>query len=156
MSDEQLQVYDVWDKPTCWFHWINVLAVLGLIGLGLVILNTGPLDFSTEGKIRLKEIRVWVGYVFVCNLVFRLIWGFFGNRYTRWGGILPGGFGYLGSVRDYVMGFLDGGLNRYVGHNPLGRISVTVMLVLLLVQAVTGLVLVGTDIFYLPLGGWIA
>lgn len=156
MTDEQLRVYDVWDKPTRWFHWINVLAVLGLIGLGLVILNANALGVATQGKILLKETHVWVGYVFVCNLVIRLLWGFFGNRYTRWGGILPGGFGYFSSIRDYVAGFFVGRPKRYLGHNPLGRVSVAVMLVLLLVQAVTGLVLAGTDVFYPPLGNWIA
>ncbi len=156
MSNEQLQVYDVWDKPTRWFHWINALAVLGLIGLGLVILNTHALEVGIRGKILLKEAHVWVGYVFVCNLVFRLLWGFFGNRYTRWGGILPGGFGYFSSVRDYIAGFFGGQPKRYLGHNPLGRISIVIMLVLLLVLAVTGLVLAGTDIFYPPLGSWVA
>ncbi len=156
MNDEPLRVYDVWDKPTRWFHWINVLAVSGLIGLGLIILNANTLGISTQGKILLKEAHVWVGYVFVCNLVFRLLWGFFGNRYTRWSGILPGGFGYFSSVRDYVASFFGSRPKLYLGHNPLGRISVAVMLVLLLVQAVTGLVLAGTDIFYPPLGNWIA
>lgn len=156
MADERLRVYDVWDKPTRWFHWINVLAVLGLIGLGLVILNASSLGIPAQGKILLKETHVWVGYVFVCNLVFRLIWGFFGNRYTRWGGILPVGFGYFSSIRDYAVRFFSDRPKRYLGHNPLGRISVTLMLVLLFVQAVTGLVLAGTDIFYPPLGNWIA
>lgn len=156
MTNEQLRVYDVWDKPTRWFHWINVLAVLGLVGLGLVILNAGTLGVSTPGKILLKEIHVWVGYVFACNLVIRLIWGFFGNRYARWSGILPGGPGYFNSVRNYVKGFFSGRPKCYLGHNPLDRIAVTVMLVLLFVQAVAGLILAGTDIFYPPLGSWIA
>ncbi len=156
MSNEQLQVYDVWDKPTRWFHWINVLAVLGLIGLGLIMLNGKALGISTQGKILLKEAHVWVGYVFVCNLVARMLWGFFGNRYTRWGGMLPGGFGYFSSVRNYVAGFFGGQPKHYLGHNPLGRIGIAILLVLLIVQAVTGLVLAGTDIFYPPLGNWVA
>lgn len=156
MSNEQLQVYDVWDKPTRWFHWINVLAVLGLIGLGLIMLNGKALGISTQGKILLKEAHVWVGYIFVCNLVARMLWGFFGNRYTRWGGMLPGGFGYFSSVRNYVAGLVGGQPKHYLGHNPLGRIGIAILLVLLIVQAVTGLVLAGTDIFYPPLGNWVA
>ncbi len=160
MSDEKLKVYDVWDRPTRWFHWINVLAVFGLIGLGLVILNADSLGVSTSGKILLKKTHVWVGYVFIFNLLFRLFWGFFGNRYTRWGGILPGGFGYFSSVRDYIKGFLGGRPKRYLGHNPLGKIGIAIMLLFLLIQALTGLVLAGTDIFYPPFGGlfadWIA
>lgn len=156
MADEQLKIYDVWDKPTRWFHWINVLTVLGLIGLGLVILNGSALGVSAQGKILLKVTHVWVGYVFVANLVVRLIWGFLGNRYTRWGGILPGGFGYFSSVRDYAVSFFGKRPKRYLGHNPIGRISVAIMLLLLVAQAITGLVLAGTDVFYPPFGSWIA
>lgn len=156
MTNEQLRVYTVWDKPTRLFHWINVLAILGLVGLGLVIFNAGTLGVSTPGKILLKELHVFVGYIFASNLLIRLIWGFFGNRHARWSGILPGGPGYFRSVRDYITSFFSANPKRYLGHNPLGRIGVTVMLVLLFVQAVTGLVLAGTDIFYPPLGNWIA
>jgi len=156
MSDNQLHVYEVWDKPTRWFHWINVLTVLGLSVLGLVIFNSESLGTSTEGKILLKKAHVWVGYVFASNLLIRLFWGFYGNRFTRWSGVLPGGTGYLGSVRNYVSGFFNDRPKYYLGHNPIGRISVTVMFVLLFMQAMTGLILAGTDIFYPPLGNWIA
>lgn len=44
----------------------------------------------------------------------------------------------------------------FLGHNPLGRIAVALLLLLLVVPAVTGLVLAGTDVFMPPLGGWIA
>jgi len=129
---------------------------LGLIGLGLVILNGNALGVSTQGKALLKVTHVWVGYVFVANLVVRLIWGFLGNRYTRWGGILPGGFGYFSSVRDYAVSFFGKRPKRYLGHNPIGRVSVAIMLLLLATQAITGLVLAGTDVFYPPFGNWFA
>jgi len=45
---------------------------------------------------------------------------------------------------------------QYLGHNPLGRITVSLLLLLLLTQAVMGLVLAGTDLFYPPIGAWIA
>lgn len=156
MSREALRVYEVWDKPTRWFHWINLVAILGLAGVGLVILNAGALGVSTEGKILLKTVHVWIGYGFSLNLLFRLIWGFLGNRFARWRGILPIGPGFLASARAYIAGFLSGRPGLYLGHNPLGRISVTLMLTLLVAQAITGLVLAGTDIFYPPLGSWIA
>ena len=34
-----LKEYTVWDGSVRWFHWINVLAILGLIAVGTVILN---------------------------------------------------------------------------------------------------------------------
>jgi Ni,Fe-hydrogenase I cytochrome b subunit len=38
-SSPALQSHVVWDADVRWFHWINVLCVLGLIGVGIVILN---------------------------------------------------------------------------------------------------------------------
>lgn len=156
MTDNSLRVYQAWDKPTRWFHWINLFAVLGLVGVGLVILNAGSLGISNNGKILLKTIHVWIGYGFSLNLLFRIIWGFSGNRFARWKAILPFGSGFFASAREYIAGFHGTSPGWYLGHNPLGRVSVTLMLVLLLTQAVTGLVLAGTDIFYPPLGSWIA
>jgi hypothetical protein len=36
MSGDQLVSYRVWDAPTRWFHWINALAVHGLILVGIL------------------------------------------------------------------------------------------------------------------------
>ena len=56
----------------------------------------------------------------------------------------------------YVAAVLAGRPRQYLGHNPVGRLGVAAILLLLVVQAVTGLVLAGTDIFYPPFGIWIA
>ena len=42
------------------------------------------------------------------------------------------------------------------GHNPIAREMVSILLILLILQTVTGLVLAGTDIYYPPFGRWIA
>ena len=155
MIENSLHSYDVWDLPTRLFHWINLVCVLILLSLGLVILNAGAFGIPNDGKVLLKTFHVWTGYAFVVNLLFRFYWGFTGNRFARWRAILPGGRGYFASVLDYISNFFNRQPQPYLGHNPVGRISVTLMIVLLLTQAVTGLVLAGTDIFYPPLGGWI-
>lgn len=151
-----LKSYPVWDANVRWFHGINLLCVLGLIAVGVIILNAKVLGVSTEGKILLKTIHVLIGYVFSINLLWRLIWAFIGGQYARWHAILPGRKGYMNEVRDYVINFKAGRPQQYLGHNPLGRIAVTCLLFLLLVQAITGLMLAGTDIFYPPLGAWVA
>jgi Ni/Fe-hydrogenase 1 B-type cytochrome subunit len=99
---------------------------------------------------------VAVGYVFLLNLSWRLIWGFIGGRYARWKVIMPWGPGYLTALRRSVAGFLSGRPEPYVGHNPLGRIAVGVLLLALIVQGLTGLVLAGTDLYYPPFGHWFA
>jgi len=51
-----LKEYKVWDKTTRWFHWINVLSVLGLIAVGTVILYNKKLGISVDGKILLTDV----------------------------------------------------------------------------------------------------
>ena len=133
----QYQAYRAWDAPTRWFHWINAMAVIGLIATGLIILNDDALGVSASGKLLLKSIHVSIGYAMGINLVWRFIWAFFGNRYTRWRGILPGGAGYLTSLRAYTVSFLSGDPQQYVGHNPLARIGVSLLFLLLTIQLAT-------------------
>lgn len=151
-----LKSYDVWDVPTRCFHWINVLCVLLLAGFGLVILNAGAFDISNSGKILLKTLHVWVGYVFALNIVVRLVWGFLGNRHARWRQMLPGGKGYSQRLRSYSASLAAGHPQPYLGHNPLGRIAVTGLLLVMIVQASTGLLLAATDIYFPPFGSWVA
>jgi Ni/Fe-hydrogenase 1 B-type cytochrome subunit len=154
MSD--LKPYVAWDRSVRAFHWINLLCMIGLIAVGVAILNDKALGVTNEGKILLKTVHAWIGYAFALNLLWRLVWAFIGGPRARWRAILPGGSGYLGEVRNYVSGFGAGRPRQYLGHNPLGRLAVAILLLLLLNQAVSGLVLAGTDLFWPPLGGWIA
>lgn len=121
-----------------------------------MILNAKALGVTNDGKILLKTIHVWVGYVFAINLLWRIVWAFIGGPHSRWRAILPGGRGWAGEVRQYLAGLRTGQSPRYLGHNPLGRVAVTLLLALLFVQAATGLVLAGTDLFYPPFGSSIA
>ena len=152
----ELKTYAVWDANTRWFHWINALSVFSLIVVGFLILNAGVIDVPNSGKATLKTIHVWIGYVLVANLLWRIVWAFFGNRYARWRAMLPGGRGYFHALRSYVAAFIAGHPEQYAGHNPVGRLGIAVILFLVIVQAITGLVLAGTDLFYPPFGSWIA
>ena len=155
-ANERLVAYRVWDAPTRWFHWINALSVLGLMLVGILILFSGSLGVSPAGRVTVKTIHVWLGYVMTLNLVWRFVWAFLGNRYARWRAVLPGGPGFPRALEAYVTAFLAGDPRHYLGHNPAGRVAVAIILLLLVVQAVTGLVLAGTDILYPPFGSWIA
>ena len=155
-ANERLVAYRVWDAPTRWFHWINALSVLGLMLVGILILFSGSLGISPAGRVTVKTIHVWLGYVMTLNLVWRFAWAFLGNRYARWRAVLPGGPGFPRALEAYVTAFLAGDPRHYLGHNPAGRVAVAIILLLLVVQSVTGLVLAGTDILYPPFGSWIA
>lgn len=152
----ELKSYPVWDAPTRWFHWINFLTVLGLVGVGVAILNDKALGVSNDGKVLLKTVHVLIGYAFALNLLARFAWAFVGNRYAGWGQMFPGGAGYARALKDEVAALRRGTPRHWLGHNPIGRLMTGALFALLAVQAVTGLVLAGTDLFYPPIGHWIA
>lgn len=153
---EKYQSYAVWDVTIRLFHWINVIAVMGLMAVGVVLLNDDALGISRDGKILLKHVHVLIGYGMVANLAWRLVWGFFGSRHARWGAVLPFGRGYGAQLKAYLASLRQGAPQHYLGHNPLGRLAVLVLLLLLVTMAATGLVLAGTDLFYPPFGGAIS
>lgn len=155
-SRTELTAYSVWDVPTRLFHWINVLCILILAALGLILLNAGALEVSNAGKVLLKTLHVWTGYVFALNLLVRIVWAFFGNYHARWRQLLPGGKGYLQQLGSYRASIAAGNPDHYLGHNPLGRIAIVGLLLVMISQACTGLLLAGTDIYFPPFGAFIA
>lgn len=152
----RLKHYPVWDRTVRWFHWVNVVCVLALLAVGTFIYFGDAFGLSGEGKILLKTIHVSIGYVFLLNLLWRLVWAFIGGRYARWSKLLPFGRGWGRSYRAYVAGFRRGDPPAYAGHNPAARLSVSLLLALMISQAATGLVLAGTDLYFPPFGASIA
>jgi cytochrome b len=114
----------IWDLPTRLFHWALVLCVLALVVSGKV------------GGMAL-DVHAVLGYSVLCLLLFRLIWGVVGGRWSRFTQFVPS----PRRVRDYLAG-------RYVsvaGHNPLGALSVLAMLAVLALQVMSGLVIHDDD-----------
>ncbi len=68
--------------------------MLVLIACGVALLNAKALGATNDGKILLKTIHVYAGYVFAINLAWRLIWAFVGGPFARWRSLLPFGKGY--------------------------------------------------------------
>lgn len=155
-SHETFYAYRVWDRTVRIFHWVDVICIIGLIGVGLVILNNKSLGISSDGKILLKTVHVYFGYVFALNLTWRLLWGFIGKGFARWSAVLPCGKGYLKKLISYIRNFSSDQVAPYAGHNPLARLMVSLMFLLLITQAVTGLLLAGTDLYFPPFGHEIA
>ena len=99
----EMKVHSVWDVNVRYFHWINVVSVLGLIAVGVAILNGKALGVTNDGKVLLKTVHVWIGYVFALNLLWRLVWAFIGGPHAQWRAILPGGTGYATDLRRYTI-----------------------------------------------------
>lgn len=111
----------VWDLPTRLFHWALVACVIGLV---------------VTGKIGGNAI-IWhsrLGYAVMALLMFRLVWGVIGGRWSRFASFLYG----PRSVVNYLRGKAHP--DHLIGHNPLGAGSVFAMLLVLVAQVGTGLI----------------
>lgn len=146
-----LMRYNVWDRSTRLFHWVNAICVIMLMLLGTLILNHTWMGIESE--VNLKRVHSWFGYIFAINLGWRLVWGFVGGHYARWRQVLPAG---PKETMAYVSSLFSGKPKQYLGHNPLGRLIITAFFLLLSVQAVTGLVIAGTDLYQPPFGSYFA
>jgi len=138
----------VWSRKIRLFHWLNVITILLLVIFGLIIYNAKSFGISVEGKILLKTIHVTIGYIFAINLLFRIVLGFVGKGFERWGEMLPFNNNFVQELRAYR----QGKNTSYKGHNPAGKLMVALLLSFMCIQTITGLVIAGTDIYYPPFG----
>lgn len=122
----------VWDLPTRLFHWLLLLAVVGLF----VTANVG-------GNWMNWHLRL--GYAVMGLLLFRLLWGFFGGRWSRFAS-------FLYSPRS-IWAYLQGRSPSLhtVGHSPLGALSVFALLLVLGAQVGSGLMTDDAIAFFGPL-----
>ena len=139
----------VWDLPSRIFHWMNLFLVLLLLFVGFIMLFKPELGITgLAAKIKLKELHIIIGYGFVINLVIRLIWGFVGNKFARWSALTF----KKGEIKQYVKNVRSDNTSQYIGHNPLGKVAVILILLTLVIISVTGLIRAGTDVYYPPFG----
>lgn len=111
----------IWDLPTRLFHWALVACIVGSAITGYM--GGAVMDWHAR-----------LGYVVLTLLLFRLVWGFIGGRWSRFASFLYS----PGAVVAYLRGRSHP--DHLVGHNPLGAASVLAMLAFLLAQVATGLV----------------
>jgi cytochrome b len=76
------------------------------------------------------------GYAAMTMLLFRLLWGVLGGRWSRFGNFVP----LPATVWRYLRSSPPERAPFEIGHNPLGALSVLAVLALLAVQVSTGLV----------------
>jgi len=119
MSQPDASLIKVWDLPTRLFHWLFAFAVIAAV----VTVKVGG---------RWMDWHLPFGILALMLLLFRLIWGFTGSRYARFSSFVKGPRTVWAYVRHGV-------LADRAGHNPLGGWSVLALLLVVGVQATTGL-----------------
>ena len=113
----------VWDLPTRLFHWLLILALIGMV-------ITGKLG----GNAMVWHVRL--GLLVFTLLGFRLMWGLIGGRWSRFASFIYSPL----TLWRYLRGEALPGQHLDVGHSPTGALSVFALLGVLIAQVATGLV----------------
>lgn len=139
------EVY-VWELPVRFYHWVNALCIVILCITGFMIanppaiMNEGEANFSYWfGTVRF--IHFVAAFVFFFNFVFRIYWGFVGNKYASWKNFIPLTKGQWKEFWEVVKVDIFMVKNKPVdsiGHNTLASLSYFLLFLAFLLQCVTG------------------
>lgn len=127
-GDSGRQPVLVWDVAVRVFHWTLVL----LLGFSWLSAEMDWMDW-----------HFYSGYAALTLILFRILWGFVGSTHARFGDFLYG----PSAVIAYLRTLPSRTAAKFAGHNPLGGISVVLILLCVLVQAGTGM-FANDDILY--------
>lgn len=110
----------IWDLPTRLFHWALAASFAGTW-------------LTSEADVWLS-VHVFLGYLMLALVAFRLLWGWLGTRHALFASFpFSPRTGLL-----YLRQMLAGHAERHLGHNPAGSLAIYGLLLLTLLVGVTG------------------
>jgi len=127
----------VWDIPTRLFHWLFAGAF--------------AVAWLTSEEDAWLNVHVFVGYLMLGLLGFRLMWGFAGGRYARFASFR---FSWKEGIA-YLLQVLTGSAKRHIGHNPAGSWAVYLLLALGLLAGLSGMITLAGQEGQGPLAPWV-
>ncbi len=148
-TTKKLRRVFVWQLPVRIFHWVNALTIVVLCVTGYIIGNPPALMSSTEASNQywfgtVRFIHFLTAYIFFFNFIFRLYWGFVGNKYAIWKNFIPTNkkfFRDMKSVLKIDVLLARNKEHKSVGHNPLAGFIYFLTFIVFLMQAITGFAL---------------
>ncbi len=124
----------IWDLPTRIFHWllafvVSLQFITGLLGG----------DWLTW--------HAYLGYLSLTLILFRIFWGFFGGYWSLFKSFVPSVHQLFNFLKTFEYSKTSSPAEstvlqqttQFAGHNPLGAISVLVMLLSLALQVLSGM-----------------
>ncbi len=145
-AESRKSIY-VWELPVRITHWVNVITIGILTVTGIYIANP---FIVTNGEATnqylmgsMRFVHFVAAFVFTVSVLFRLYWAFVGNKYASWRQMIPTKSARRRGMRRMLAFYLF--LRRdppaVVGHNPLAGMAYAVVLILFLLQIITGFAL---------------
>jgi len=120
----------VWDIPVRLFHWLLVLCLLGQWLTAEVLEDA-------------MDIHFYIGYFTLGLIIFRLIWGFVGTKYSKFTSFISGPKIMLAYLRSII----SKQHTLSIGHNSVGGLILPAVIILVGLQAISGL-FTSDDIVY--------
>jgi len=164
MMQTNKKIY-VWELPVRFYHWLNALAILTLGVTGYLIGSPPALQNGSEASFSywfgtVRFIHFTAAFIFFFNFLYRIYWGFVGNKYSDWKNYLP--FkkeqwkGMLRVLKIDVLLMKSRPL-KTVGHNSLASLTYFISFLAFLFQAITGFGMYSamSDSFFPKLFRWI-
>jgi cytochrome b len=117
-----MKTISVWDIPVRLFHWSLATSIL----LQFITAQIGGNAMEWHRRI---------GYFVIGLILFRVVWGFVGSYHARFKNFVRA----PAVVIAYAKSLFKKDSPHYVGHNPMGALSVLAVMVAVGFQTVTGL-----------------
>lgn len=136
----------VWQLPVRFYHWLNAACIVALIATGFMIGR--PITVPVKGEASfsyffgtVRFVHFVAAFIFFFNFIFRIYWGFVGNRYARWNAFIPlrpKQWKEIGDVLKVDILQVHGKPLESIGHNALAGLTYFISFLAFLFQSITG------------------
>jgi len=155
----------VWQLPVRLYHWVNALVVVTLAVTGYLIGKPPALTSGSEASFgywfgTVRFVHFVSAFVFFFNFLFRIYWGFAGNKYADWKNFIP----YKKEQWKEIFQVLKIDILQVsnvklksIGHNSMAGITYFLTFLAFLFQSITGFGMYSamSDAFLPNLFSWI-
>ena len=146
MRNGAIQRQYVWELPVRFYHWINAFAVTALAVTGYLIGSPVAIQSGSEASFSywfgvVRFIHFLAAFVFFFNFLFRLYWGFVGNKYAKWDNFILHRKSQWNEVKDVLrVDILQAQIKplESMGHNALAGFTYFLTFLAFLFQSITG------------------
>ena len=136
----------VWQFPVRFYHWINALSVTTLAVTGYLIGRPLAIQQGAEASFgywfgTVRFLHFLAAFLFFFNFLFRIYWGFVGNKFARWENFILHKKEQIKEVADVLrVDILQAQVKplESMGHNALAGFTYFLTFLAFLFQSATG------------------
>lgn len=139
----------VWQMPVRFYHWVNAICILALSITGYLIGSPVAFVIPAEASFSywfgtVRFIHFATAFIFFFNFIFRIYWGFVGDKYSHWYNFIPlkkSQWAEIVQVLKIDILHIKGKPIESIGHNALASLTYFITFLIFLFQSLTGFAL---------------